>query len=56
MPEKIILLVEDNPADVTLTIRAMKRANIANEMYLFRDTLVKLINAKALEYQDLISA
>ena len=44
MPEKIILLVEDNPADVTLTIRAMKRANIANELVVARD------GAEALDY------
>jgi two-component system response regulator len=37
MPEKTILLVEDNPADVTLTIRALKRANIANELVVARD-------------------
>ena len=37
MPEKIILLVEDNVADVTLTIRAIKRANIANDMVVVRD-------------------
>ncbi len=32
MPDKTILLVEDNPADVTLTLRAMKRANIATNI------------------------
>jgi two-component system, response regulator len=37
MSEKTILLVEDNPADVTLTLRAMKRANIANELIVTRD-------------------
>ena len=37
MSEKMILLVEDNPADVTLTLRAMKRANIANELVVARD-------------------
>jgi two-component system response regulator len=37
MSEKSILLVEDNPADVTLTIRALKRANIANELVVARD-------------------
>lgn len=37
MPEKIILLVEDNVADVTLTIRAIRRANIANDMVVTRD-------------------
>ena len=37
MADKKILLVEDNPADVTLTLRAMKRANIANELIVARD-------------------
>lgn len=37
MADKIILLVEDNPADVTLTIRALKRANIANELVIAHD-------------------
>jgi len=35
--EKVILLVEDNPADVTLTIRALKKANILNEIAVARD-------------------
>jgi CheY-like chemotaxis protein len=34
---KIILLVEDNPADVALTRRALKKANILNEMLVARD-------------------
>ena len=37
MPEKIILLVEDNPEDVTLTLRALKRSNIANQLVVARD-------------------
>ena len=37
MPDKTILLVEDNPADVTLTLRAIKRANIANNLVVARD-------------------
>ena len=37
MPERAILLVEDNPADVTLTVRALKKASIANEMIVARD-------------------
>ncbi len=37
MPERTILLVEDNTADVTLTLRALKRANIANELVVARD-------------------
>ena len=32
MKSKVILLVEDNPSDVELTLRAFKRARIANEV------------------------
>jgi CheY-like chemotaxis protein len=34
-----ILLVEDNPADEALTLRALKKANIANEVVVARDGL-----------------
>jgi two-component system response regulator len=37
MAEKVILLVEDNPADITLTLRALKKANIANELVVAHD-------------------
>ncbi len=37
MPDRIILLVEDNPADVALTLRALKKANIANELIVAHD-------------------
>lgn len=37
MNEKIILLVEDNPDDVTLTIRAFKKNNILNEVVVAGD-------------------
>ncbi len=37
MAERVILLVEDNPADVTLTLRALKRSNIANSLVVARD-------------------
>ena len=37
MKEKIILLVEDNPDDVTLTLRALKKNNILNEVVIARD-------------------
>jgi two-component system response regulator len=37
MENKIILLVEDNPDDVLLTMRALKKANIANEVVVARD-------------------
>src|ERR1700722_15425493 len=32
-----ILLVEDNPRDVDLTVRAFKKANIANPLHVVRD-------------------
>ena len=37
MSEKTILLVEDNPDDVELTIRALKKNNIANRIAVVRD-------------------
>lgn len=35
--KKVILLVEDNPDDVDLTLRAFKKANITNEVVVARD-------------------
>jgi|SRR5882724_2052686 len=32
-----ILLVEDNPSDVELTLRALKRHNLANKVYVVKD-------------------
>jgi two-component system response regulator len=37
MTEKIILLVEDNPDDVELTLRAFKKNNILNPVILAKD-------------------
>lgn len=37
MSEGVILLVEDNPDDVDLTIRALKKNNIKNEIVVARD-------------------
>src|SRR5882672_10193335 len=37
MMEKMILLVEDNPDDEELTLRALRKANIANEVFVARD-------------------
>jgi len=37
MKEKIILLVEDNPDDVALTLRALKKNNILNEVVVAKD-------------------
>ncbi len=39
-----ILLVEDNPDDLALTLRALKKANLANHIHVARD------GAEALEY------
>jgi two-component system response regulator len=37
MKKKVILLVEDNPDDVQLTLRALKKSKIANEVVIARD-------------------
>lgn len=37
MPDKIILLVEDNPDDEALTLRALKKNNILNKVIVARD-------------------
>jgi DNA-binding response OmpR family regulator len=44
MENKIILLVEDNANDEALTLRALKRGNIGNEVDVVRD------GAEAVEY------
>jgi two-component system response regulator len=44
MSEHVILLVEDNATDEELTLRALKRANIANKVVVTRD------GAAALDY------
>ncbi len=44
MSGKIILLVEDNPDDVALTLRALRKNNIANEVVVAGD------GEEALEY------
>src|SRR5512147_3233588 len=44
MEHKMILLVEDNPDDEALTLRALKKNNIGNELYVVRD------GAEALEF------
>jgi CheY-like chemotaxis protein len=37
MNERVILLVEDNPQDELLTLRALKRAKVANRIDVVRD-------------------
>lgn len=37
MENKVILLVEDNPKDEALTLRALKKSNIANVVVVTRD-------------------
>lgn len=44
MSDKVILLVEDNPDDEALTLRALKKNNILNEVVVARD------GEEALEY------
>jgi CheY-like chemotaxis protein len=44
MDDKVILLIEDNPSDEALTLRALKKNNIGNEVVVMRD------GAAALDY------
>jgi two-component system response regulator len=44
MVNRYILLVEDNPKDELLTLRALKKCNLANEIVVVRD------GAEALDY------
>jgi two-component system, response regulator len=37
MPQKFILLVEDNPDDEALTLRALSKRNVANSVVVARD-------------------
>ena len=37
MNNKVILLVEDNPRDEALTLRALKKSNVANDVIIARD-------------------
>ena len=44
MKNRVILLVEDNPKDELLTLRTLKKCNLANEIVVVRD------GAEAIEY------
>lgn len=44
MPNKVILLVEDNPRDEALTLRALNKSHIVNDVVVVRD------GAEALNY------
>jgi two-component system response regulator len=44
MKHRQILLVEDNPDDEALTVRALKKSNVANEIVIVRD------GAEAVDY------
>jgi two-component system response regulator len=44
MNEKIVLLVEDNSSDEALTLRALRKSNIGNDVVVVRD------GAEALDY------
>jgi two-component system response regulator len=44
MNNKVILLVEDNPDDVQLTLRALKKSKVLNEVVVAQD------GVEALEY------
>ncbi len=44
MKERVILLVEDNPMDETLTLRALKKNNVMNKVVVVHD------GAEALDY------
>ncbi|MFH0794974.1 MAG: response regulator [bacterium] len=44
MDKRTILLVEDNPDDIELTLRALRKHNIVNEIVIVRD------GAEALDY------
>ena len=42
MSDRVILLVEDNPDDEELTLRALKKNNIMNEVVVARDGVIAL--------------
>jgi CheY-like chemotaxis protein len=42
MQDRLILLVEDNPDDEALTVRALKKSNVMNEIVVARDGVLAL--------------
>lgn len=42
MPPKVLLLVEDNPHDEALTLRAFRKANLSNPVVVVRDGIEAL--------------
>lgn len=53
MAEKTILLVEDNPDDEALTLRALKRNNILNKVVVARDGVEALDHLESCDPSDL---
>jgi hypothetical protein len=47
MTEKTLLLVEDTPQDELLTLRALKKANVANRIDVVRDGSRRWITCSA---------
>ena len=47
MEHKMILLVEDNPDDEALTLRALKKNNIGNDLAVVRDGAEASISCSA---------
>jgi CheY-like chemotaxis protein len=53
MDNKVILLVEDNPRDEALTLRALKKSNIVNDVIVVRDGVEALDYFFGSEAQDI---
>ena len=51
-----ILLVEDNPKDEALTLRALKQGNIANDVVVARDGHVGIGTFKAMKFDAVVIA